>query len=83
MTAPGMSETIVSSPPASRRRTFHPPTSVNRFATTEPAEPAPMIIKSYELEKDWNTREKNNYFDIDFRPYTKFGELKPLKIDTN
>ena len=42
----GISDTKVSSPPASSNRTVQLDTSVNRLATTAPADPAPMIMKS-------------------------------------
>lgn len=41
------SDSIGGSPPASSRRIFQLGFSLSRLATTDPAEPAPMIIKSY------------------------------------
>lgn len=46
-TVTGTSEKIVSSPPASIRRTDQFDSSVKRFAMTDPADPAPIMIKSY------------------------------------
>ena len=42
----GTSDIIVSSPPASRSKTFHWDTSVSRLAITAPADPAPITMKS-------------------------------------
>lgn len=41
------SDSAGGSPPASSKRIFHPVISLKRFATTEPADPAPTMIKSY------------------------------------
>lgn len=40
-------DSIGGSPPASKSSTFHSGFSVNRLATTDPAEPAPTTMKSY------------------------------------
>lgn len=40
----------VGSPPVSISKIFHMSTSERRFATTDPADPAPTTIKSYSLK---------------------------------
>jgi len=50
---PGMSDMMVSSDPASRSRTDQLEISDNRLATTAPADPAPMTMKSYSAYSFW------------------------------
>lgn len=61
-------DSIGGSPPASKRSMFQFGFSLRRLATTEPADPAPTIMKSYVPKPEKETIQKiipilNNIFE--------------------